>query len=124
MIIFINNNGITLGGGGAAPPALPLLAGRLPAESLERFALRSLLNHHWAGGLLPPCIPPCAPAFGRREIIGIAGGAPAPPHPPLLAGLWPAGNLECFALRSLSASSSGTPTRLKDETERMRRAWI
>ena len=43
MIIIIidnndDNNNDNVGRGGAAPPAPPLLAGRWPAESLERFA--------------------------------------------------------------------------------------
>ena len=77
---------------GRCPPAPPLLAGRWPAERLERFALQSL-------------------DFSMIIIIinnnsnNVGRGGAAPPAPPLLAGRWPAGNLERFAIRSLDFNS-------------------
>ena len=86
------------GVGGAPPPRTPppCLGLRPRRAPLERFALSVVI---------------------MDDGVGVA---PAPPNPPLLAGLRPAGNLERFAFRALSESSLGTPTRLKDETERIR----
>jgi len=103
-----------VGRGGAAPPAPPLLAGRWPAESLERFAFSVAFILSLGGGALPPHTPPAGrPSaggesralrpFGRLILIindnnrmMLGGGALPPLHPPC----WPA-----FGRRGISSAS-------------------
>ena len=68
----------------------------LPAGRLKFFGRQT--NRLMLGvGTLPPCAP-CWPRKILRPAKNVVWGGAAPPTSPLLAGLWPAGDLKHFAI--------------------------
>ena len=70
-----------------------------PKDALTEQGTAQRCGTCWAGGRCPPAPPAGRLKFvGRRGMFNVGRGGAAPPAPPLLAGLRPAGNLERFAL--------------------------